>query len=58
MGVLPKKGLHYKTSRKIGNFATPFATQNDQGANGDGTVKPITNEPSALISSAEKYREE
>ena len=25
-------------------------------ANGDGTVKPITNEPSALISSAEKYQ--
>ena len=27
-------------------------------ANGDGTVKPITNEPSAFISSAEEYREE
>ena len=25
-------------------------------ANGDGTVTPITNEPSALISSAEKYQ--
>jgi len=25
-------------------------------ANGDGTVKPITNEPSALMSSAEKYQ--
>jgi len=56
MGVLPNKGLHYKTSRKIGNFATPFATQNDQGANGDGSVTPITNESSTLISSAGKYR--
>ena len=27
-------------------------------ANGDGTVKPITNEPSALMSSAEKYQQE
>ncbi len=27
-------------------------------ANGDGTVKPIKNEPSALISSAEEYQEE